>query len=53
LSDKLFARKKNCCRSSNIKAAGVIDGTTMKKTEELAKPALTAELPECFSCLEG
>jgi len=25
----------------------------MKKTEELAKPELTAELAECFSCLEG
>jgi hypothetical protein len=36
-----------------MKAAGVIDGVTMKKTEDLAKPALTAELSQCFSCLKG
>jgi len=36
-----------------MKAAGVINGVTMKKTEELAKLERTAELSECFSWLEG
>jgi len=39
--------------SPKKKTASVMNGGTMKKSEELAKPELTAELSECFSCLEG
>ena len=44
LPDKLFVRKKNYYRPSNIKAASVMDDVTVKKTEELGQPELTGEL---------